>query len=118
VGGFQTLNFKNLYQSVGENAETVREKYRPSLNLSFRKYGLTNYLRQSHFLGQGAAESMFLRSMQEVSMTGTMTDNAMHGTRINKASLALGRNLGIGMARFRVRMIRILGWQNIHRTAD
>ena len=42
------------------NADAIREKYRKPLNFSLRKYGMLNYLKQSHFLGQGAVESNFL----------------------------------------------------------
>jgi len=55
-------------QYLGSNGDSLREKYRCSLNFSLRKYGLVNYVRQAHFLGQGAVESAFLGSMQEKSM--------------------------------------------------
>jgi predicted chitinase len=59
-----------------------------------RKYGLVNYVRQAHFLGQGAVESAFLGSMQEKSMVGAVTLTEIHGTAINSMSAASESELG------------------------
>jgi predicted chitinase len=76
------------------NADAIREKYRKSLNFSLRKYGMLNYLKQSHFLGQGAVESNFLCTMQESSMVGNVTATAVYGTHINSMSVKSEKDLG------------------------
>ncbi|MCP1117365.1 M23 family metallopeptidase [Robbsia andropogonis] len=47
--------------------EATRERYRTALNQVMQKYVITNPIRQSHFLGQGAVESSSLKIMQEAS---------------------------------------------------
>ncbi|WP_320535069.1 M23 family metallopeptidase [Robbsia andropogonis] len=47
--------------------EATRERYRTALNQVMQKYVITNPIRQSHFLGQGAVESLSLKVMQEAS---------------------------------------------------
>ncbi|RQR41208.1 peptidase M23 [Burkholderia sp. Bp9142] len=79
---------------MSAEAGATREKYRKSLNFSLRKYGLVNYLRQSHFLGQGAVESKFLCGMQESSMVGKVTEVAIYGDRINPISVKSEKDLG------------------------
>ncbi|MGF6415132.1 peptidase M23 [Paraburkholderia sp. MM5482-R1] len=76
------------------NAAVIREKYRKPLNFSLRKYGMLNYLKQSHFLGQGAVESNFLCTMQESSMVGNVTATAVYGTHINPVSVKSEKDLG------------------------
>jgi predicted chitinase len=79
---------------MSRNADVIREKYRKPLNLSLRKYGMFNYLKQSHFLGQGAVESDFLCSMQESSMVGNVTPIAVYGTHTNPVSVKSEDDLG------------------------
>ena len=56
--------------------------------------GLPFHIRQAHFLGQGAVESNFLRSMQETSMVGTVTSDAIYGVTINSQSAISEAALG------------------------
>lgn len=65
-----------------------------ALNRMMRKYIIQSPLRQSHFLGQGAVESDFLRAMQEKSMEGTVEPTRVLGRRINAASTVPERDLG------------------------
>lgn len=81
-------------QNMGGNADNLRDKYRCSLNFSFRKYGIASQIRQAHFLGQGAVESNFLRSMQETSMVGNVTSVAVYGVTINNQSITSESTLG------------------------
>jgi predicted chitinase len=79
---------------MSRNADAIREKYRKPLNFSLRKYGISNYLKQSHFLGQGAVESNFLCTMQESSMVGNVTPTAVYGTHTNPMSVKSESDLG------------------------
>ncbi|CAG4928577.1 hypothetical protein R70241_05748 [Paraburkholderia saeva] len=79
---------------MSHNADAIREKYRKPLNFSLRKYGMSNYLKQSHFLGQGAVESNFLCTMQESSMVGNVTPTAVYGTHTNPMSVKSESDLG------------------------
>jgi len=65
--------------------EATRERYRTALNQVMQKYVITNPIRQSHFLGQGAVECSSLMEMQESSMAGN---------RKNPASLKSEADLG------------------------
>ncbi|WP_176329343.1 peptidase M23, partial [Paraburkholderia sacchari] len=93
---FAKDEFASIYPDsyMSADADAIREKYRKPLNFSLRKYGMLNYLRQSHFLGQGAVESGFLCSMQESSMIGNVTATAVYGTQINPISKKSEKDLG------------------------
>ncbi|KVM84382.1 M23 family metallopeptidase [Burkholderia stagnalis] len=93
---FSKDEFALLYPDsrMSGNAGTIREKYRKPLNFSLRKYGLVSYLKQSHFLGQGAVESNFLCTMQESSMVGRVTETAVYGSRTNPISVKSENDLG------------------------
>ncbi|WEY40245.1 peptidase M23 [Paraburkholderia sp. SUR17] len=93
---FSKDEFALVYSNnhMSHNADVIREKYRKPLNFSLRKYGMSNYLRQAHFLGQGAVESSFLCSMQESSMVGKVTSVAVYGTHKNPMSVKSEGDLG------------------------
>ncbi|UXU91939.1 M23 family metallopeptidase [Burkholderia sp. S-53] len=93
---FSKEEFALLYSDshMSGNASAIREKYRKSLNFSLRKYGLMSYLKQAHFLGQGAVESNFLCTMQESSMVGKVTEVAVYGVRTNPISVKSEKDLG------------------------
>lgn len=76
------------------NGDAIREKYRKPMNFTLRKYGMQSYLKQSHFLGQGAVESNFLCTMQESSMVGNVTATAVYGTHVNPMSVKSEKDLG------------------------
>ncbi|KWI57940.1 hypothetical protein WT72_12625 [Burkholderia pseudomultivorans] len=93
---FSTHEFALIYPDshMSGDADAIREKYRKPINFSLRKYGMQNYLKQSHFLGQGAVESNFLCTMQESSMMGNVTETAVYGTHINPMSVKSEKDLG------------------------
>ncbi|WP_423393663.1 peptidase M23 [Burkholderia sp. LMG 21824] len=93
---FSKEEFALLYSDIhmSGNAGAIREKYRKPLNFSLRKYGIESYLKQSHFLGQGAVESGFLCTMQESSMVGKVTEFAIYGVRVNPISVRSEKDLG------------------------
>lgn len=60
----------NLYNhSETPNPKAKRERYRADLNKGMRKYSINTLTRMTHFLGQGAVESVFLARMMEASTT-------------------------------------------------
>ncbi|WP_322055397.1 hypothetical protein [Paraburkholderia bannensis] len=93
---FTKNEFAMIYPDsyISGDANAIREKYRKPLNFSLRKYGMSNYLTQSHFLGQGAVESNFLCTMQESSMVGNVTATAVYGTHTNPISEKSEKTLG------------------------
>ncbi|WP_422648731.1 hydroxyethylthiazole kinase [Cupriavidus sp. H18C1] len=64
------LSASELQRIYVETPAPTMSDYAPHLSRMMRKYMITSGVRQSHFLGQGAVESDFLRSMQEKSMEG------------------------------------------------
>lgn len=52
-------------KEIEKTPDSVRETYRNELNSALYKYGINSPARQSHFLGQGAVESLCLASMLE-----------------------------------------------------
>lgn len=72
----------------------VRNTYIVALNRMMRRYIIQSGLRQSHFLGQGAVESSFLRAMQEKSMRGRVEGTRLLGDRANPASATQEATLG------------------------
>jgi hypothetical protein len=72
----------------------LRSIYLVPLNLASRKYGFTSPIRLSHFLGQGAVESAWLKHMQETSMTGKLDAIGFHGTTENPSSKTPESTLG------------------------
>ncbi|MTH48550.1 M23 family metallopeptidase [Intestinirhabdus alba] len=61
-GWIDKLSLSRIYP---DTSESIREKYRTSLNIILLKYGINIPLRASHFLGQGAVESQSLKLMVE-----------------------------------------------------
>jgi len=88
------LSESDLGRIYRATSRDIRERYRIALNQVTRKYSYTNPVRLSHFLGQGAIESTFLRSMQESSMLGNLQGNNFYGTSINAASKTNEASLG------------------------
>ncbi|MBB3303950.1 MULTISPECIES: M23 family metallopeptidase [unclassified Enterobacter] len=62
--------------------EMITEEYYLDINIIMRKYNLFNLNRISHFLGQGAVESGYLLSMQEVSQIQILDNGVQKGGRI------------------------------------
>ncbi|MFD1561950.1 hypothetical protein ACFSHT_40930, partial [Paraburkholderia silviterrae] len=56
------------YSAVGKIGEEYREKYRVAINQVFRKYGIGNNNRGSHFFGQIAVESYYMMVVRESSV--------------------------------------------------
>jgi predicted chitinase len=87
-----TPSLGRIYRST---SEAVRERYRISLNQVTRRYlYIGDPLRLSHFLGQGAIESTYLRTMQEASMLGKIDGKNFYGTSLNQTSLTNESQLG------------------------
>lgn len=63
------LDKSDLSRIYSITSETIREKYRPSMNAVLVKYGMNNPERAAHFLGQGAIESQNLNLMVEGSVS-------------------------------------------------
>ncbi|QCT20211.1 M23 family metallopeptidase [Jejubacter calystegiae] len=59
------LDKTDLSRVYATTSETIREKYRTSLNSILVKYGMNKPVRSAHFLGQGAIESQNLNLMVE-----------------------------------------------------
>ncbi|BEV15427.1 M23 family metallopeptidase [Herbaspirillum sp. DW155] len=59
---------ESVYRDVGQSGDTVKERFRLSLNLVFRKYLLNTSVRMAHFFGQAAQESYFLMATREVAI--------------------------------------------------
>ncbi|HFJ9140317.1 TPA: hydroxyethylthiazole kinase [Salmonella enterica] len=55
----------DLSRIYSNTSESIREKYRISLNSILIKYGMNTPIRAAHFLGQGAIESQSLNLMVE-----------------------------------------------------
>ena len=90
-----SLSKDELARIYRNTNEAIRETYRLPLNQVTRKYFYSsNLVRLSHFLGQGAIESTWLRSMQETSMTGRIDGENFHGQAINPASRINETQLG------------------------
>jgi predicted chitinase/murein DD-endopeptidase MepM/ murein hydrolase activator NlpD len=91
-GWLSKHEFEKIYK---DTSEAIRETYRVALNQVTRKYlYISNPLRLSHFMGQGAIESTSLRTMQEASMTGRLSGNDFYGSAINRASKVNESQLG------------------------
>jgi predicted chitinase len=59
------LDEADLALLYAQTEASTREKYRRAINTASRKYGISSYLRMSHFHGQGTVESANLSLMQE-----------------------------------------------------
>ncbi|MGZ2747638.1 peptidase M23 [Burkholderia stagnalis] len=59
---------ESIYTALGKRGEQYREHYRAFINLIFRKYGLGNQVRGSHFFGQSAVESYYMTVVRESSI--------------------------------------------------
>ncbi|WP_426109819.1 glycoside hydrolase family 19 protein [Massilia sp. PWRC2] len=56
----------NLSEQISHGtSDEIREKYRLDINKCVYRYGVNSRLRQAHFFGQGAIESMSLNKMVE-----------------------------------------------------
>ncbi|PLK47231.1 hypothetical protein [Uliginosibacterium sp. TH139] len=62
------LSEDDLLKIYPATPRDTREKYRNALNKAMTKYVINTRLRQSHFFGQGAVESDYLRGMAEGSV--------------------------------------------------
>ncbi|SOZ14414.1 conserved hypothetical protein [Cupriavidus taiwanensis] len=90
--GWLSLNeFKQIYHPTPIE---MLERYYVHLNIIMRKYAISSGSRQSHFLGQGAVESDFLRAMQERSMEGQIDSMRVLGRKINPRSTQPESELG------------------------
>ncbi|MDR6386139.1 hypothetical protein [Paraburkholderia caribensis] len=56
------------YTHVGKTGAEYKDRYRLSINKVFRKYGLNNEVRMSHFFGQSAVESYYMMVVRESSV--------------------------------------------------
>ncbi len=56
------------YANVGKTGAEYKDRYRLSINKVFRKYGLNNEVRMSHFFGQSAVESYYMMAVRESSV--------------------------------------------------
>lgn len=54
-----------VYIDVAQSSTTIKERYRLSFNLVFRKYLLNTPLRMAHFFGQAAQESYYFMLVRE-----------------------------------------------------
>ncbi|WP_143328344.1 M23 family metallopeptidase [Caballeronia telluris] len=59
---------ESKYTVLGKAGEEYREKYRPAINGTFRKYGIGTQVRGSHFFGQIAVESYYMMVVRETSV--------------------------------------------------
>jgi predicted chitinase len=59
---------ESKYTALGKAGEEYREKYRGAINQVFRKYGIGNQVRSSHFFGQIAVESYYMMVVRESSI--------------------------------------------------
>jgi predicted chitinase len=57
------------YSILHKDGSTYKNQYRLSINKVFRKYGLNNGVRMSHFFGQVAIESAHLMAVRETSIS-------------------------------------------------
>ncbi|WP_051482071.1 hypothetical protein [Paraburkholderia nodosa] len=56
------------YTHVHKTGAEYKDRYRKSINLTFRKYGLNDQVRMSHFFGQVAVESFYFMIVRECSV--------------------------------------------------
>lgn len=65
------------YREVSQSADAIKEQYRLSINLVFRKYLLNTPLRMAHFFGQSAQESYYFMLVREsaIRVTSAIRDN-------------------------------------------
>jgi predicted chitinase len=93
--GIGWLSKNELGKIYTSTSEVIRETYRIAFNQVTRKYlYASSPLRLSHFLGQGAIESVSMRTMQEASMIGNLVGTDFYGTAINPASRVNESQLG------------------------
>lgn len=59
---------ESIYAHVGKTGAEYKDLYRLSINTVFRKYGLNNEVRMSHFFGQSAVESYYMMVVRESSI--------------------------------------------------
>jgi len=68
---------EDIYGDIGQESRTYKERYRPALNLLFRKYSLDTPKRMAHFFGQSAQETYFFMLVREsaVRVSTAIRDN-------------------------------------------
>ncbi|WP_337264494.1 MULTISPECIES: M23 family metallopeptidase [unclassified Serratia (in: enterobacteria)] len=82
-----------MKRDIPSNFTELAKKYQPALNKSMLKYIINTPVRQAHFFGQGAIESGFLASMQEISLKQIILDGRQKGdgpqplSKMNEADL-------------------------------
>jgi predicted chitinase len=67
-GELAQIYAESNYTHVGKTGAEYKEQYRLSINNVFRKYGLNNEVRMSHFFGQSAVESYYMMVVREASV--------------------------------------------------
>ncbi|MRT43848.1 M23 family peptidase [Enterobacteriaceae bacterium RIT702] len=81
-----TANTRLRNEAKIKDIKTAVEKNFHALNVSMRKYNIYGLRRVGHFLGQGAIESEYLLSMQEVSQVQYTKEGRHFGGGIQKDS--------------------------------
>lgn len=67
-GELAQIYSESNYTHVGKTGAEYKDRYRLSINKVFRKYGLNNEVRMSHFFGQSAVESYYMMVVRESSV--------------------------------------------------
>lgn len=67
-GELNQIYAESNYTHVGKTGAEYKDRYRLSINKVFRKYGLNNEVRMSHFFGQSAVESYYMMVVRESSV--------------------------------------------------
>ncbi|MCU9956991.1 M23 family metallopeptidase [Burkholderia sp. BKH01] len=68
------------YAKVQKNGDQYREKYRVAINRVFRKYGICDPVRVSHFLGQIAVESYYMMAVREANVAVPIAIRTNHAS--------------------------------------
>ncbi|KVG29588.1 M23 family metallopeptidase [Burkholderia diffusa] len=66
---FSQIYSESNYMSVRKTGDQYREIYRGAINCVFRKYGIKNPVRTTHFLGQIAIESYYMMAVRETNVS-------------------------------------------------
>ncbi|MGY4728481.1 peptidase M23 [Burkholderia pyrrocinia] len=73
------------YASVHKIGEQYREIYRGPINCVFRKYGIRNPVRATHFLGQIAVESYYMMAVRETSVAVPIAIRTNHASVLSES---------------------------------
>ncbi|WP_060346487.1 M23 family metallopeptidase [Burkholderia territorii] len=65
---FSKIYSESNYISVRKTGDQYREIYRGAINCVFRKYGIKNPVRTTHFFGQIAIESYYMMAVRETNV--------------------------------------------------